>query len=181
MDHQSICKEDKMMRKIRIQAIVPLSAILLAFVLLYLNGSIGVSKSHIEQQARMDMSVDASWDGVIATGNGLSGMLFFDETRSNYIHVIFSKRPIGYSFASGGCTQLEMKGVVKYDRDTAKEAVYLSMNQQRINKVAYNYGGNVEIALDPTKPFALILPHDISGVSFYDVDGNHVALLVDRY
>jgi len=165
----------------RILLFVLLPIIFLA--LLYLNGTIGVSKSQIEKQARMTLSVDPSWDSVIATGNGLSGMLFYDKTHSDYQYVIYSKRPntFGYVFASGGCTQLERKGVVKYYRNSSEEAVYLSMNQQQVSRVRLNHGDNVELELDHTKPFAFILPSDIKDLSFYDIDGKSVEIFTDRY
>lgn len=172
------------MKKIRIILIALVPTIILTFGLLYLNGNIGVSKSNIEKQARIALSVDTNWHVVQATGDGISGMLFYDETFSDYKYVIFCKKPysFGYSFASGGCTQLEMKGVVKYYRGLSQEAVYLSMNKQQVNKVEIDNGYTVEkIELDHTRPFALILSNDLKGISFYTIDGNIVEILGDNY
>lgn len=170
------------MKKIHI---ILMTLIVLTIGFVSYNSHTGVSKSDIEKQARIDLSVDSNWKAEKAIGNSVSGILFYDQTRSAYKYAIYIKKPLSleFFFTSGGCTQLEMKGVVKYTNANSLEAVYLSMNKQKVNRIELNNGNNIEeVEVDHTKPFAVIFPSDAKSVTFQDIDGNHVEIIYfDNY
>jgi hypothetical protein len=160
-------------------SIAVISILIITFGLLYFNGYIGVSKWNLEEKARADMCIESNWEGKMAVADSIAGFIFYDKTMTEYKQLIYINWPnsFGYFFASGGCSYSEMEGVVKYC-SPYNEAIYLSMNKQKVNKVEVKNGDNVKtIEIDDTKPFAVALSDGVEMVSFYDLNEN----IVDIY
>ena len=158
------------------------SAIVMAFLILFFNNDIGTSKSNIEKDARVSQKISDDWQVAKQTTKTMSAMIFYDRNLSNHTFSIYVNRKglsFGYFFRGGGSTGATMEGIAEFRiMDGYNERAYISMNKQRVSKVVIDNGQTTEsIKLDDTKPFALIMPVNTGVVKFYDINGNIVQAL----
>ncbi len=153
--------------------------ILLAFLIVWKADILGVSGSRLEQDARERHNVPSSWELVQAVNEDICAMLFYDEDVQQYVYSVYLTREglsYGYFFAEGGTEKL-MSEKVKGIAFENKGIVLLSLNQDNICKVVTGNGAAEEIMpVEPTKPFALVLPADCSEIAMYDAKDNVVTL-----
>lgn len=137
--------------------------IVLAVVVFSLLLNSGISKSNIEKNARVAMSIDSEWGTAQDSGEKISAFLFYDKETLNHTFSIYVKKHFlpGYEFTSGGATPYGVKGIVEFSSDNIDETVYLSMNTQKTSQAKIDNGISVEeIEIVKDKPFVIIAPND---------------------
>lgn len=144
--------------------------------LFVLRGGVGPYRGHIQDDARKGQRIDTQWLAAEDGGQELTALLFYpgDGSRESVFSLYRKDRmPLfGWHFRAGG-------GIAEIDGSVAELAVEgfqeracLSMNGPGICRVELGNGGS--IALDPERPFALVLPGNAGTAVFYDRDGNQV-------
>ncbi len=158
------------------------------FVIVLSSGVLGVPARNIEQDARRNQKIDRAWAVSIATNDRLGAMLFYNEMLDDYVYSIYVNREgfsFGYFFRSGGSASSTigsgdsiMDGVHGFAYGTNGSAI-ISMNKSRVAEISLDNGIHVtRIDIDPTKPFAAVIPVNVDSVALYDVNGDVVPFTV---
>lgn len=153
--------------------------VLLVLVLgLYGTGSIGVSKSRIQQDARTGQQIRENWQVCQSTTDSMSALLYYSEDKSDYTASIYINKSgfsFGYFFRIGGSILEHGADITAFELDGYTECAYLSMNASKICRIEVDDGSKTEsIDLDSTTPFVVVLPRGKGSVTFYDLYGNEV-------
>ena len=145
---------------------------------LYSTGSIGVSKSSIQQDARTEQQIRENWQVCQSTTDSMSALLYYSEDKSDYtasIYINKSSLSFGYFFRIGGSILEHGSDITAFELEGYAERAYLSMNASQICRFEIDDGIKTEsIDLDSTKPFAVVLPRGKGSVTFYDINGNAI-------
>lgn len=154
--------------------IVIIIAIVL-FSIMYFNSNIGIWRSGIEKDARINHKIGDDWEVVKSKTDSISAMIFYDKNMDNHMFSIYVNKKglsFGYFFQVAGPIK---KDIVQYQIEGYEEKVYLSKNKQQVVKAEIDKGDAVEIIkIDNTKPFALVLPNNIGAITFYDINNEVV-------
>ena len=139
----------------------------------------GISAGHLEADARKSQHIDEQWSVVSAVDDHLAGLLFYDETKADFVFSVYINRPgvsFGYDFRSGGSIGEIMRSVKAYDYQTS--CLLLSMNMPQAAVIVLNEGMENETAveIDPNEPFAYVLPEGTETLVLYDRQGQMVPL-----
>lgn len=149
---------------------------LTAIALLWWRTDLGVKITEIEQDARSERQIPASWDVVQDMGDFMTALIFYDESRSDFSVAIYAKQSEAsdrYHCRFSGDSGMIGTGVVEYAFEDCEEQAFLSMNEQKAVQAVIHRGEEIENReLDEDKPFALILDKEITEVVFYDTKGN---------
>lgn len=171
------------MKKEKISVIIgiigALVIVLLAFLIVWRAGIIGVSREGLEQDARKTQEIDADWKMTQGINDELCAMLFYDEDRAEYVYSVYltkDKPSYGYFFREGGSYPYideNVHGIVYEEKGIA----LLSMNTDKVCRIVTNDSVAEEtIEVDPTQPFAVVLPCDCGEITMYDAAGKIVTL-----
>lgn len=148
------------------------------FVIALSAGVFGVSAGNIEQDARKSQRINSSWAVSKATNDRLGAMIFYNETLDDYVYSIYVNREgfsFGYFFRHSGSGGI-MDGIHEFTYDTNGSAL-ISMNKSKVAGITLDDGIHVtRIDIDPTKPFAAVIPVNCGYVTLYDVNGNVVPI-----
>lgn len=153
--------------------------ILLAFVIIWNANIIGVAAGSLEKDAREEQNIAGSWEMAQAVNDELCAMLFYDAETRDYTYSIYMKKEgtsYGYFFSQGGTDPYIAQGVrgMVYDD---KGIALLSMNEDKVSKIVLDNDVTKEtIEIDPTKPFAVVLPVNSGEITMYNSVGNVVSL-----
>ena len=153
--------------------------ILLGFLIVWNAGIIGVSKSRLEQDARENQKISGDWKMVQAVDENICAMLFYDEAKKDCTYSVYLAHEgisYGYFFHDGGVDSYMTEGtrVVIYDD---KGIALLSLNKDRVCRIEVEKNADTQvIQVDPTLPFAVVLPVGCGEIVMYDVQGNIVTL-----
>jgi len=157
--------------------------ILLAFLIIWNADILGVAESRLEQDARERQNIKNSWEVVQAVNEDMCAMLFYDEDKQEYAYSIYLSREgmsYGYFFRQGGSDNYMaegVKGIVFEDKGIA----LLSLNQDKVSKVVVDNQITREVLqVDPSEPFAIVLPVDCGEITLYDAQDN-IVTLYDTY
>lgn len=152
-----------------------LSVIFLIFIILKIQGNIGVLKDSIEKDARKQQNIPEEWSIAKDISKNFGALLFYQEDLNNFTFSIYVNRSglsFGYSFRSGGSLLGISDGILKITTNT-KEDIFLSLNRMQISKIEINNGINTkEILLENNKPFTVIIPENSGEIKFYDTYGH---------
>lgn len=158
--------------------------LVLALVLLtlYNNGSIGVSETKIESDARRAHKINDNWQVSKSISYPIGVLLFYD-TKSNdstySIYLNIKGFSYGYSFRSGGSGSKVDEGICEFNFD-GYGRVLISMNKAKIERIEIDNGQEVKtITVDSEKPFTLALPGNYGIVTMYDINNNIVPIASD--
>ncbi|HWS30928.1 MAG TPA: hypothetical protein VN512_12555 [Clostridia bacterium] len=167
------------MKNRRIGMIAACVFVLLVPILgLYSTGSIGVSKSRIQQDARMEQQIKENWQVCQSTTDSMSALLYYSEDKRDYTASIYINKSgfsFGYFFRIGGSILEHGADITAFELEGYAERTYLSMNTNQICRIEIDDGSKTEnIDLDSTKPFVVVLPRGKGSVTFYDIYGNEV-------
>ena len=153
--------------------------VLLAFLIVWRAGIFGVSREKLEQDARKSQEIDGSWEMAQGINDGLCVMLFYDEDKTEYVYSVYltkDKPSYGYFFREGGTYPYideNVHGIVYEEKGIA----LLSLNADKVCRIVTRDSVAEEtIEVDPTQPFALVLPCDCGEITMYDAAGNIVTL-----
>jgi hypothetical protein len=158
--------------------------LVLVFVLLALcnNGSIGVSESKIELDARKAHKIDDNWQVAKFISNPIGVLLFYDTKSNDSTYSIYLDRKgfsYGYLFHSGGSGNWIDEGVIELNFDGYGRAL-ISMNKAKIERIEIDNGQEVKtITIDSKKPFTVALPGNYGIVTMYDINNNIVPISSD--
>lgn len=165
-----------MLKKKRIILFIASCIVALAAIA-FSAGVFGVPAGNLEQDARKTQRIDRSWAVSKATNGRLGAMLFYSETLDDYVYSIYVNREgfsFGYFFKSSGSGAGGMDGIREFAYDASGSAI-ISMNQSRVAEITLDNGVYVtRIDIDPTKPFAVVIPANCGSVTLYDVNGDVV-------
>ncbi len=171
-----------MLRKSKNIAIGITICIFIALALIISSGVFGVPANNIEQDARKNQKIDSTWEVSKSVNSGLGAMIFYDDTLDDYIYSIYVNRDgfsFGYFFRSGGANSGIMDGICKLRYDPNGSAL-ISMNKAGVARIDLDNGVNVtRIDIDPTKPFAVVIPINSGSVTLYDINKNVVPITVE--
>lgn len=153
--------------------------VLLAFLIVWQADVLGVSAARLEQDARESQHIENGWEVAQDINDDMCAMLFFDEEKDACAYTIYlSKEGLsyGYFFRQGGFDPYMaegVKGVVFQNKGIA----LLSMNEDKVCKiVTFNSGKEKVIQVNPSEPFAIVLPIDCGEITMYDAQDNIVTL-----
>lgn len=153
--------------------------LVVAFLALYNNGSIGVSESKIESDARRAHKIDNNWQVAKSISHPIGVLLFYDprtydSTYSIYLNIEgFS---YGYRFINGGSGIMIDKDVYELNFNGYGKAL-ISMNNAKIERIEIDNGQEVKkIIVDSKKPFTLALPGNYNIVTMYDINNKIVPI-----
>lgn len=152
--------------------------ILLAFVILWNANIIGVAAGSLEKDAREEQQIDSDWLMTQAVGEDMCAMLFYDEETGENVYSIYAKRDgasYGYFFSQGGADAYISEGVRGMIFDD-KVLVLLSMNVDKVSSIVVGDDTENVIEVDPSKPFAAILPINNANITLYNTAGEPVSL-----
>jgi len=159
-------------------AICALSAV----ALLFSAGVIGVSADNIERDARKSQKVD-TWEVSKSVNDKLGAMIFYSDTLDAHIFSIYLNRDgfsFGYFFRTGGSDSIIMDGVHEFAYDTYGSAI-ISMNKVGVARIVLDNGADAtRIDIDPSKPFAVVIPENCGLVTLFDINENTVPITATR-
>lgn len=153
--------------------------ILLAFLIVWQADILGVSEEKLEQDARKTQNIENSWEVAQDINEDMCAMLFYDEDKDACTYSIYLSRDgisYGYFFWQGGVDAYMVESVkgLKFED---KGIALLSLNQDKVSKVVVDKDATEEvIAVDPDKPFAIVLPVNCGEITIYDEQENIVTL-----
>lgn len=167
------------MKAEKISMLIGVLVIILLGILIIMNlGIIGVSKSRLDQEARKSQNISGDWKMVQDINEDMCVMLFYDESKNDCRYSVYLTHDgisYGYFYADGGVDGFMINGsrsVIYED----KGIVLLSMNKDKVCKIEVGSGATTPISVDPSNPFALILPMNCGEITLYDAQGNVVTL-----
>jgi hypothetical protein len=153
-----------------------IAVILIAILVLYSSGDIGITKANIEKDARVSQKISDDWQGAKATTGTMSAMLFYSDDLEDHIFSIYVNRPglsFGYFFREGGSILETQEDIEEILIEGYNERAFLSMNKQQVSKVEIGNGNNIKVMeIDSEKPFAFIVPTNVGSINIYDINGN---------
>lgn len=156
-------------------------ALVLVFALLalYSNGSIGVSESKIESDARKSQKIDDNWQVSKSISYPMGALLFYDTESYGLTYSIYLNRKglsFGYFFRSGGSRSDIKEGICEFRYDGYGRAL-LSMNKAKVERIEIDNGQEIKtIGIDSEKPFTLVLPENCGVVTIYDINNNTIPM-----
>lgn len=157
--------------------------ILLAFLIIWNADILGVAAGRLEQDARERQKIQNNWDVVQAVNEEMGALLFYDEEKQEYAYSIYLSREgmsYGYFYRQGGSDEYMaegVKGIVFEDKGIA----LLSLNEDKVSKVVVdNHVTREVMQVDPSEPFAIVLPADCGEIMLYDAQDN-IVTLYDTY
>lgn len=157
---------------------VLLAVILVSALFLYFNNDIGISQSSIEDDARKSQKIVKDWQVAKDISDGMSAMLFYPQDKSHHTFSIYVNRTgisFGYFFRGGGGIAEVERYIVELSIDGYNEQAYISLNNQRVEKLEIDNGNSTQIIkIDSSKPFVFVLPKNIGSITFIDINGNVV-------
>lgn len=162
-----------------------LMIIVIASVLLYACFSevpafLRVPVSKLEQNARSSQHIDKSWSVEKAVSDNMCAMIFYGEQSDKSVFSIYLNRngfSFGYFFSSGGSVGAIADGVAEFTYPDYGSSL-LSMNLDKAEKIVFGNKDISPILLDPTKPFAVILPDNCESFDLYDINGKSIPITV---
>lgn len=171
------------MKAEKISIIIGILVIIFLGILIIMNlGIIGVSKSKLEQDARKKQDISSDWQVVQAVSEDMCAMLFYDEERKDCRYSVYLTHDgisYGYFYIDGGVDgfMIESSRSVIYE---GRGIVLLSMNRDEVCRIEVESGAVGTVQVDPSKPFALVLPVNCGEITLYDAQGN-IVTLYDAY
>ena len=157
--------------------------ILLAFLIVWQADVLGVSAARLEQDARENQNIEGGWEVAQGINDDICAMLFYDEEKDDCAYTIYLSREgisYGYFFRQGGFDPYMsegVKGVVFQNKGIA----LLSMNEDKVCKIVTDNSVTEKvIQVDPSEPFAIVLPIDCGEITMYDTQDN-VVTMYDTY
>ncbi len=106
--------------------------------------------------------------------------LFYNEDLSEYTFSIYENRygfSFGYFYCYGGGLLGISDSIRRFDYD-GKGSIFLSLNKVKVARIEIDNGVQQPevIAVDPEKPFSVIIPEDSGEIRVYDIEGNSIPL-----
>lgn len=157
--------------------------VLLAFLIVWQADVLGVSAARLEQDARENQKIENGWEVTQGINDDMCAMLFYDQDRDSCAYSIYLSRDgmsFGYFYGQGGYDPYMadgVKGVIFQNKGVA----LLSMNEDRVCRiVTHNSVTEKVIQVNPSEPFAVVLPIDCGEITMYDAQDN-VVTLYDTY
>lgn len=175
-------KKEKM-SMIKISMVTGILVIILLAVLIIMNlGIVGVSQNRLEQAARKEQNISSDWQMVQDVNEDMCIMLFYNEAKSDCRYSVYETHDgisYGYFFIDGG--------VDGFMIDSARSMVYedrgivlLSMNRDKVCRIEVESAATGTIQVDPSKPFAVLLPVNCGEITMYDAQGE-IVMLYDSF
>lgn len=171
--------EVKHVKAEKISIIIGILVIILLGIMIIMNlGIIGVSKNLLEQDARKNQNISSDWQMVQDINGDMSVMLFYNEAQSDCKYSVYMTHDgisYGYFFIDGGVDGFMIdssRSMIYEDRGIA----LLSMNKDKVCRIEVESGAVKVIQVDPSKPFAMVLPVDCGEITLYDAQDNIVTL-----
>lgn len=154
--------------------------VLLAFLIIWQAGIFGVSRGRLEQDARESQRIDSDWEMAQGVNEELCAMLFYDDDKDEYTYSVYLTGDgisYGYFFREGGSgySYIEegVQGIIYEDKGIA----LMSLNEARVSKIVVDNNVTEEtIEVDPSEPFAVVLPLNCGEITMYDSLGNIVTM-----
>lgn len=167
------------MKAEKISIIIGILVIILLGILIILNlGIIGVSKNNLERNARKNQDISSDWEMVQDINEDMSAMLFYNEAKNDCRYSVYATHDgvsYGYFFIDGGVDGFMIdssRSVIYEDRGI----VLLSMNRDEVCRIEVESSTVEPIQVDPSKPFAVVLPLNCGEITLYDAQNNIVTL-----
>ena len=152
---------------------------ILALIIILLTGVIGISANNITQDARKSQKIDGAWDMSGSSNNAMAAMIFYNETLDDHTFSLYLDRgglSFGYFFREGGSNSTIENGILMLEYGTNGSAIF-SMNKERVGRIEHSDGGDLaEIYVDPSRPFAVVLPANHGSVKLFSDSGNDVPI-----
>ena len=149
------------------------------FGVLYTNNIIGTPIALLEKDIRSSQKIAEDWLVLGTTSDEMAAFISYPADKSDHVFSIYVNRPgfsLGYFFRSGGSVGGVQTGIAEHTIDGYSEHTFISLNEPKVARLEIDDGTSVQvIAIDSSKPFAIIVPLNAGTVTFYDVDGQTVA------
>lgn len=156
--------------------------ILLGVLIIIKLDVIGVSKNRLEQDARKSQNINRDWQMVQSANEDMCVMLFYDEAKSDCRYSVYLTRggaSYGYFLSDEGVDGFLLDGsrsMIYEDKGVAM----LSMNRDKVCRIEVESSAVGTIYVDPSKPFALVLPVGCGEITLYD-EQNQAVVLYDTF
>ena len=151
----------------------------LALMVIMLTGVIGTPANNIAKDARKGQGIDGAWNMSGSSNDAMAAMIFYNETLDDHTFSLYLDRgglSFGYFFREGGSNSTIANGILMLEYGANGSAVF-SMNKERVGRIEHNDGENTtEIIVDPSRPFAVVLPPNYGSVTLFSDSGNYVPI-----
>lgn len=166
------------MKKIKAETIfLVMVCIIASFIIVSQSDFIGISASHVEEDARKSQRIPDSWEVVQSHNDELYALLFYNpDNKGAYTYSLYENKKgisFGYSFRSGGDLSGISNTAIKYVYDN-KGCVLVSLNRQRFQKIEVDNGEGDLIEVDAKKPVVAVFPVNSGILKLYDEAGKEV-------
>ncbi|MBS4933630.1 MAG: hypothetical protein KH020_20490 [Clostridiales bacterium] len=166
------------MKKIKSRTIFFVVAVIAVGIIVFSQSDfIGISASHVEEDARKSQRIPDSWEVVQSRNDELYALLLYDpDNKGAYTYSLYENKKrisFGYSFRSGGDLSGISNTAIKYVYDN-KGCVLVSLNKQRIQKIERDNGELDSIQVDTEKPVVVVFPVNSGILKLYDETGKEV-------
>ena len=155
--------------------------VVLALVIVFLTGVIGVTASNIENDARKSQKIDNAWDSFGSSNDKIAAFIFYNTTHDYHnfsVYLNHSGLSFGYFFNDGGSSSIIMDGIHMFTYGENGSAI-ISMNKDRVEKIVYIDGEDVtEMFVDPARPFTAVIPAIADSIALYDETGIQLPITV---
>ena len=145
---------------------------------LYLNNDIGVQKSKLEENIRSSQKINDEWIVEGEISDTMAAYISYPENQSDHTFSVYVNRPglsFGYFFRGGGSLSGVETSIEEYTVEGYNQRAFISMNKQKVDQLTIDDGNAVQVIdIDSNKPFAIVLPVNAGGITFYNVNGNEV-------
>ena len=138
---------------------------------------IGISASHVEEDARKSQRIPDSWEVVQSHNDELYALLFYNPHNKNeYKYSLYVNKKglsFGYIFHGGGDLRGISNAAIKYIYEN-KGCVLFSLNEQRIQKIERDNGERDLMEIDADKPIVAVFPLNSGIIKLYDARGKEI-------
>ena len=146
----------------------------------YLTNYIGVQRSKLEADIRLQQKIEPDWTVVGNASDMIAAFISYPDDMSHHTFSVYIKRErpyLGYFFRAGG-NLWEQRGITEFEMDGYNERAFLSTNKWQVERLEIDNCNSIKVIdIDSDKPFAIVLPVNAGVITFYDVDGNTVKLV----
>ena len=137
----------------------------------------------MEKDARKSQNISSTWGVSKSINDKLGAMIFYSGALDDHTFSIYINRSgfssgnliFGYSCALCGSESVIADGIREFIYVAYGSAI-ISMNRAGVARIDFDDSETSSIAIDPAKPFAVVLPANCGSFTLYDVSGNAVPI-----
>ena len=156
-----------------------ITALIVLICIWWITSPPGVTRSHIESDARSSQYIPAEYQVVQDVSDTTAALLFYGDTADSHVVSIYfnySGLDFAYHFHAGGSLGVIADSVAKFSLD-GHDTALVSMNRLQVARIEMDNGQTITI--DSSKPFAVVIPRDSGQATLYDSNDQPVEQIAE--